>query len=71
MKFLKARRKTMYLFHASGESFSLEIGDPESGQPLFQEVSSLRLPTAKEDRYDLRVSFGPLRAMERTALGKR
>jgi hypothetical protein len=71
MKFLKARRKTMHLFHASGECFALEIGDVESGQVEFQEVSSLRLPAAKEADYDLRVSFasprGVARAMSRNS----
>ncbi len=71
MKFLKARRKTMHLFHASGESFALDLGDSESGQLVFQEVSSLRLPTAKEDGFDLRVSFGPLAPVARPLLGNR
>jgi hypothetical protein len=78
MKFLVARRKTMHVFHASGQGFALNLLDPESEQHAFREVSSLRLPTNPEASnpekpaelsFDLRASFGPIPQITRPALG--
>lgn len=59
MKFLVARRKTMYVFHASGQSFALNLLDPEAEAPDFRPVTSLRLPTGQDLGYDLRACFSP------------
>ncbi len=71
MKFLVARRKTMHVFHSSGQGFALDLLEPDTGQTPFREVSSLRLPRSGDADYDIRASFQPLPQITRPALGNR